>query len=125
MVETLVIWIRVQIGQCLAVQRGIAQSDNNLRFYVLLTFVVPIEWVLQIFGHSIVERFRQNPFYRGFLTSLKIENEKSVLIKNNTRIENNRVVYKQCINLKFSIKNFDIHTMLSTAHDNIPLRLCL
>lgn len=57
MIEALVVWITVDISEDLTVDRSIAQSDDNLRLEVLLTFVVCVEWIAEVVGNAIVVSF--------------------------------------------------------------------
>jgi hypothetical protein len=56
-IQALVVWIAVDVGQDLTVDRGITQSDNNLRFEVVLTFMVCVEWIAEVVGNAIVVSF--------------------------------------------------------------------
>lgn len=70
MVEALVVGIRVEICERLAVERSVAQANDNLRLDVIDALVVSIEGVLQVVGHLIVERLGEHPFQGGALMGL-------------------------------------------------------
>jgi hypothetical protein len=70
MIEALVVGIAVDVGQHLAVDRGIAEAHDDLRLQVLLAFVVCVEWVTYVLGNAIVVRFREQPSNGGSLLRL-------------------------------------------------------
>lgn len=69
-VEALVVRVRVQIRQRLAVKRCVAEPNDDLRLDVIDALVAAIERVLQVVGHLVVERFREQPSQRRTLMGL-------------------------------------------------------
>lgn len=70
-IEALVVGVAVDVGQHLAVDRSIAEADDNLWLQVLVAVVVGIERLLQLVWDAIVVRLREEPSDGGSLLGLQ------------------------------------------------------
>lgn len=66
-VQALVVWVRVDVAEHLAVDGRIAESDDDLWLEVIETLVVPVEGILEELWNAVVVRFGQEPLDRGAL----------------------------------------------------------
>lgn len=70
-IEALVVGVAVDVGQHLTVDRGIAESDDNLWLQMLVAVVVSVERLLQLVGDAIVVCLREKPSDGGSLFGLQ------------------------------------------------------
>lgn len=71
MIEALIVGVAVDVRKHLAVDGGIAETDNNLRLQMLVAVVVSVERLLQLVGDAIVVCLREEPSDGGSLFGLQ------------------------------------------------------
>lgn len=76
-VQALVVWVRVDVAQHLAVDGRVPEPDHDLWLQVVQAFVVPVEGIFEELRHPVVVRLRQEPLDRGALFGLQWDNEEN------------------------------------------------